>query len=139
MQDISDIIKNEYIPDEGIYKITQHLFDLVHNIIPDSIQNIPAEVMIYGFAGSYGLTKGLQYISKNIVDKIMPCFHDKMLPILERICEFGIPGYLFMYALSDPEEFTFLAYNKPLDNLGILMAYLGGVVAAEQDLYRRKN
>ncbi len=139
MENILDTIKDYPIPDQGIYKVTQYLFDLIHDRIPEIIQNIPAEVMIYAITGAYGVTRGLQYTSKNVVDKIIPGFHDKALPVLERICEFGIPAVVLVYALYDQEGFTYWAYSKQLDNLGILFAYLGGVIAAEQDLQGRSK
>ena len=138
-ENILDVIKDDHNPDEGIYKVTQYLFDQVHNRIPKKFQNVPAEVIIDAFIGAYLTTKGLQWTSKNIVDKILPGFHDKALPKLERACEFGIPLYFSLYALFKPKKFTCWMYAKPLDNLGIVTAYLAGVLAAEQDFHRRKK
>ena len=123
----------ETIPDQGLYKVTQFLFDQIRNRLPERIHNLPVEVTLEGYIGAYLLTKCLQWSSKNIANRLIPGFDDK-LPIIERICEFGIPTAFLTYSLVDPQGARDLIYHKPMDNLGLFMAYLGGVTAAEQDL-----
>ena len=122
------------ILDQGLYKLTQYLFDKIHNILPEKLHNLPIEVVIEGYFGAYFLTRALQLGSKNIASKIIPDFDRKALPKLERICEFGLPAAFLTYSLIEPHGARDLIYNKPMDNLGIFMAYLGGITAAEQDL-----
>jgi len=129
---------NELVPDQGIYRLTQTLFDSIHQFVPEQLQNIPIEVMLYAGLGGYGLTWALQLASKNIVDRIIPGFDKNALPIFERACEFGIPAAALLYAIADPDGFVYWAYNKGLDNVGMVSAYLTGVLAAEQHLQSKQ-
>lgn len=147
MTDITNIIQaKEAIPDRGLYKITQRGYDFVHNILPEKLHNLPAEVMIEGFAGAYLLTRGLQWTSENVVDKYVweympdyvkehfPSFHNNILPKLERACEIGIPLSLAAYLAYKPKNL-----KKWRDNLGMILAFTAGVIAAEQDLRKRSQ
>ena len=129
----------ETVPDYGLYKITQYLFDHIHNKLPEVLHNLPIEVTLEGFLGGYLLTKFLQFSSKSVFTRIIPNFDSKTLPKLERLCEFGIPGTFLVYSCINPNGARDLVYNKPMDNLGIFMAYLGGIAATEQGLNKRKK
>ena len=128
----------EAIPDKGLYEVTQFLFDQVRNRLPERLHNLPVEVSLEGYLGAYLLTRALQWSSKKVVDRIIPGFHER-LPFLEKICEIGFPAAFLLYSLIDQNGARDLIYNKPMDNLGIVMAYLGGVTAVEQDLHRRSE
>lgn len=52
--------------------------------------------------------------------KLTQYLHDKVLPVLMRICEFGIPAALLLYSIIDQQGAKELVYSKPMDNLGIL-------------------
>jgi len=127
------------IPDRGLYRVTQFLFDKIHNLIPEKLQNLPIEVGVYGFGGAYLLTRGLQLLSKKVIDKIIPGFDEKALPILEKACIYGLPAAVVLYALIDQEGAKEWIYSKPMDNWGIMLAYLGGVTGALQDLNKRSK
>ena len=139
---LESTLQQELIPDKGFYKATQFLHDGLGKIIQSSLDNLPARVMLEAFGGAYLLTKGFQYVSKRWADRIIPGFDDKILPFLERGCEIGIPAVslslLLLYSIIDSEGTRDLIYNKPMDNLGIICAYAGGVLAAEQDLRKRR-
>ena len=128
----------EAIPDKGLYEVTQFLFDQVRNRLPERLHNLPVEVSLEGYLGAYLLTRALQWGSKKVVDRIVPGF-DQRLPVLEKICEIGFPAAFLLYSLIDQDGARDLIYSKPMDNLGIVMAYLGGVTAVEQDLHRRSE
>ena len=157
MQDLNDIIQKyrmyipeDDIPDEGIYKITQGAHDFVHNRLPKRLQNyVTVEVMIEAFVGGYLTTRALQWTSENVVDKYVweympdyikehfPSFHNNILPKLERACEIGIPLTLVAYLAYKPKNL-----KKWRDNLGMILAFTAGVIAAEQDLrkhYRERQ
>lgn len=140
MKDLGYLVQSlpqEAVPDKGIYKITQVPFDFIHNILPEKFQNLPVEVMVEGFGFTYLLTKGLQLTSKKVFDKIIPGFDEKWLPWFERACVIGLPVALGAYALIDQEGAKYWIYGKPMDNLGIFMAYLGGLAGAIPDLNKK--
>lgn len=126
----------EKIPDECPYKLTQAPFDFVHNLLPEKLHNLPTEVMIEGLAGAYILTWGLQKLSKSI-DKVIWDFDEKWLPWLERTCVIGFPLAAIIYGLIDEEGAKYWIYSKPVDNLGMFMAYLGGLARAIPDLNKK--
>ncbi len=138
MPDISYIVQKtaEQVPDKGIYKLTQAPFDFAHTILPEKLHNLPAEVMIEGFAWTYALTFGLQKASK-CIDKVINDFDENIFPWFERACVIGIPAALVLYALIDQEGAQYWIDNKPMDNLGISMAYLGGLARAVPDLNKK--
>lgn len=131
---------NQLIPEEdgGLYNLTQWLFDKTEVAIHDYYglpHNLPLEVVVEGFVGAYLLTRGLQIASKYVVSKVIPYFDELGLPILEKICQFGIPIALISYAATHPEVLT----SNIMDNLGIGAAFSGGFLAAKQDLDKRKE
>ena len=71
--------------------------------------------------------------------QISPSFFNDGFPSLERFCEFGIPIMFVGYSLLAPEAVKAAIYSHPMDNLGIFMAYLGGILAVEQDLRKRED
>ena len=131
---------NRLIPQEdgGLYDLTQWLFDKTEVAIHDYYglpHNLPLEVVAEGFVGAYLLTRGLQITSKYVVNKGFAYFDELVLPTLEEICQVGIPIMLIAYAVTHPEVLT----SNLMDNLGIGAAYLGGFLAAKQDLDKRKE
>jgi hypothetical protein len=155
MADLTKLVEmHESIPDSGLYRVTQYLHDAaaqylgpafkqmpesVQNLLPDSLQGHPATVMFEGFAGAYLLTRFLQMTSKYIVGKMIPGFDKKLLPALEKLCIAGLPLAFFAYTIVDPEGAKGMLYSKPMDNAGIVAAYLGGVLAAVPDLHKRSK
>ena len=141
MTDIVDLVleASVNVPDKGIYKVTQFLHDLVYNSLPESYQNLPAAVAVEGFLGAFLLATGFQLASKHIIDKKINGFYDKWLPKLEQGCILGIPAALLAYMVLDEEGAKYWIHGKPMDNLGIFAAYLGGLAAAVPDLVKRSK
>lgn len=133
----------EQTPDKGLYKITQAAHDffhdnVIHKIIPEEFHNLPAEIAFEGIVGAYLLIKGLQLASEHVVDKIIPGYHEKVLPVLEKACKYGFPAALGAYILLYPDGATEVINNHPMDNWGILLAYVTGVKLVNKDLEKRK-
>jgi len=126
------------VDDYGIYKATQYAFDLIHNTIPEQNQNVPLEVLGLGFFGGFLVTKAAQFASR-LLDKKFPGVDTWLMPAIEQGLKWGIPMALIGYAVIDPDGFSYHINSKPMDNLGLLSGYLGGMIAVNQNSKRRKK
>jgi hypothetical protein len=121
-----------------LYDTVNELYSAVMNHMPKSLQQRDvASAFVLGAAGSYGLTRALQGISKNIVDKIFPGFDQCLLPILERTCQLAMLGAPLLFAIIDPETAKAIVTQHPVYTSGMAGAATGGIIAAEQDLRKK--
>ena len=86
---------------------------------------------------SYMLTRGVQATSKHVVDKVVPGFHEHVLPKLEKTCNYGIPIAVGIAAVFSPEfrEMVDAHWTYAGGWLGI---YTGGSVAVDEAKELRK-
>ena len=63
-----------------------------------------------------------------------PSFHNNVLPTLQKACIYGIPVGLAIYWTLKPKNL-----KKLRDNMGIILAYFAGVIAAKQDFKEREK
>ena len=125
---------------ENTIRLVETSFYAVHNHIPEAWQNVPFEVGVEGLLGGYAFARLLQGASRHFVDKqVWKGCHDKVLPALERVCEFGIPLAAIAYSAFDREGAQALIQNYPMHLYGIANMFLGGVLAAEQHLQGKKR
>lgn len=88
-----------------LYDTVNYLYNGAAQHLPQSVQDHPNMLAFaFGSAGIFGVIKGLQYISKRHIDKIIPSnkipalskiipFDEKVLPELERICVGGMVAF----------------------------------------------
>ena len=88
-----------------LYDTVNDLYTSAAQYFPESFQNHPNMLAFaFGSAGIFGVIKGLQYVSKRHIDKIIPSnkipilskvvpFDEKLLPSLERICVGGMVAF----------------------------------------------
>ncbi len=124
---------------DPLYDIVNYLYNSVMNYAPDFFKERPVfSAFSLGFLGSSSLVSSLQYASKNLVNKIIPEFDDKILPSLEKACIFCITSIPLAYSFFNPEDIENIISNHPVYTSGMLGVYLGSVYFALKDLNKRK-
>lgn len=121
-----------------LYDTANNLYNSVMDNMPQAVQDRDiASAFILGTAGSYAATKALQWISKNIMDGIIPDFDAKLLPILERVCQIGIVAIPTLYAIIDPEGARTILMQHPTYTVGMAGTAMGGIIGAQQDINKK--
>jgi len=121
-----------------LYDLTNNLYCKVMDDMPQTVQDRDiASAFILGATGSYTVTKTLQWISKNIMDGMIPDFDEKILPILERVCQTGAIAIPILYAIIDPESARTILMQHPTYSAGMAGAITGGIICAQQDISKK--
>lgn len=121
-----------------LYETVDALYNSVMNHMPESIQKRDiACAFVLGASGSYIITRALQSISKNVMEKIFPGFDKYLLPILERTCQLTITGGPLLLAIIDPETAKTIVTQHPAYTAGMTGVAVGGIIAAEQDIRKK--
>jgi len=121
-----------------LYDLTNNLYHKVMDDMPQAVQDRDiASAFILGAAGSYAFTKTLQWISRNIMDGMIPDFDEKLLPILERVCQVGVIAIPTLYAIIDPEGARTILMQHPTYSAGMTGAITGGIICAQQDINKK--
>ena len=118
--------------------------------MPQALQDRDmASAFVLGSAGTYGVIRGLQWTSKNIVDPYIwsrmpkfvkdraPSFDKDVLPALEKICATGMAVAPIIYAAIDPQGAKEIMTQHPVYTSGMLGVGAGSIAAVAQDLHRR--
>lgn len=120
------------------YNIVDFLYDLVIDNMPVVIrERSMANAFILGSVGTFGVIKGVQWLSKNVVDKAIPGFDDKCLPTLEKLCIVGMAAAPILYAVIDPQGAREVMTMNPTYTSGMMGIYAGSIACGAQDLHRR--
>ncbi|MFA6089136.1 MAG: hypothetical protein WC755_04695 [Candidatus Woesearchaeota archaeon] len=120
------------------FNIVNYAYNGVISHAPAFFQERPVmSAMILGSTGIYGVVKGLQYTSKKVMNKIIPKFHEEVLPILEKICITGMAATPVICSAIDPEGAKALLANHPVYTAGMAGVYAGSILGAAQDLHKR--
>ena len=121
-----------------LYDTVNELYSTVMKNMPEAIQKRDvASAFILGVAGTYGVTRGLQWASKNIVEKILPGFDQYLLPILERTCQMTVLGAPLLFAIIDPEVAKAIITQHQVYTAGMAGVAIGGIIAAEQNIRKK--
>ena len=121
-----------------LYDLTNNLYCKVMDNMPQTVQDRDiASAFILGAAGSYAVTKTLQWISRNIMDGIVPDFDEKLLPIFEQVCQLGAVTLPVLYAIIDPEGARAILMQHPTYSAGMAGAIIGGISCAQQDINKK--
>lgn len=120
------------------YNTVDFLYDLVIDNMPVVIrERSMANAFILGSFGTYGVVKGVQWLSKNVVDKVIPGFDDKYLSTLEKLCIVGMAAAPVLYAVIDPQGAREVMTMNPTYTSGMIGVYAGSIACAVQDLHKR--
>ena len=107
--------------------------------MPEVVQDKSmASAFILGSVGIYGVVKGLQWSSRNVMNYFIEDFDEKYLPILEKACIVGMIGIPLAYAIIDPEGAREIMTQHPVYTSGMIGVAFGSITAALQDLNRRR-
>lgn len=121
-----------------LYDLANQMYTTVMNDMPQAVQDRDiASAFILGTAGSYTAAKTLQWISRNIMDGMIPDFDEKLLPILERVCQIGAITLPTLYAIIDPEGARTILMQHPTYTAGMAGAVAGGILCAQQDISKK--
>lgn len=94
---------------------------------------------LLGSSVTYGVVRGLQWTSKNLMGKIIPNFDEKWLPKLEKICIAGITLPVLYAFLIEPQIGKEIVTQNPTYAAGMSGIYVAGVAGALQDLNKRSK
>lgn len=126
---------------ERMNKPFYETFDTLYHFFTDAHPQLEpiSPIVSFGMAypTTYILTRGLQATSRYVVDKMLPGFHEKALPKLERLCQIGIPVAVGAGALFSSEVRDVLTTNTTFLS-GWAGIYAGGFVAVEDARDLRK-
>ena len=123
-----------------LWDVVNTLYHSVMDNMPQAIQDRSvASAFILGTAGSYGLVRGLQWTSKNLIKKIIPDFDKKILPKLEKVCIVGLASVPLVYSLIDPEGANQILSQHPVYSAGMIGVYTGSITGAVQDLHKKSK
>lgn len=128
------------MPNPFLYDTVDKLYHIVMSPMPNFIGQRDLEsAFLLGAVGIYGVVRGMQWTSKNIVDKITPKFHENIIYNLEKICIFGMAVTPFVYATLDPQGAKQIISEHPVYTSGMTGVYVGSITAAIQDLKKRNR
>ena len=123
-----------------LYNVVDKLYHGVMNNMPQALQDRDmASAFVLGSASIYYVVKGLQWTSKNIMNKIIPNFDEKWLPKLEKACIVGMAAAPVLYAFIDPEGAKEIMTQHPTYTSGMAGVYAGSIIGAVQDLHKRSK
>lgn len=121
--------------DLPLYEVVDSAYRAVVDVAPFVDETPEASAATLGALGSFLVVKGIQKGS----EKLVPGFHEKVLPTLEKIAIGGtalIPLAVGFYA---PGEVRDMIVQHPTYTMGMLGAMSGSVAGALHDLYKRKG
>ncbi|QQG38698.1 MAG: hypothetical protein HYS32_03790 [Candidatus Woesearchaeota archaeon] len=123
-----------------LYDTVDFLYSSVMDNMPEVLrERSMASAFVLGATGIYGTVRLLQFASKNLVERLFPGFHDKVLPKIEKICTVGMATTPFLYALIDPDGAKQIMVEHPTYTSGMAGVYVGSIAAALQDLRSKSN
>ncbi len=123
-----------------LYGIVDKLYTSVMEHMPQALQDRSmASAFTLGSLGTYSAVRGLQLISKNAVDKIIPGFDDKLMPSLEKVCAIGMAAAPVIFAFADPDSAREIMTQDPTYTSGMAGVYVGSIAGAVQDLQKRSK
>ena len=123
-----------------LYNIVNTLYNSVMDKMPEEVkQRDVAAAFVLGSVGTYGVTRGVQWLSENVADKIIPDFSTKYLPAIEVASITAITAAPLLYALFDPQGAREIISQHPTYASGMAGVYVGGVAAALQDLNKQDS
>ncbi|MEK6943500.1 MAG: hypothetical protein AABX00_05545 [Nanoarchaeota archaeon] len=123
-----------------LYDIVDKLYHGVMDKMPQALQDRgEAMAFLLGAGGIYGVVKGLQWTSRNAMNKLIPNFDEKWLPALEKICIAGMASAPIIYAMADPDGARDIMTQHPTYTSGMAGVYVGSIVGAVQDLVKRSK
>lgn len=123
-----------------LYDIVNKLYHGATDLMPQSLQDRDmALAAVLGAAGIYGVVRGLQWTSKNVMNKVIPNFDEKRLPALEKICIAGMALAPIAYGLIDPHGAREIMTQHPTYTSGMAGVYVGSIAGAAQDLHNRSK
>ena len=123
-----------------LYNIVNTLYNSVMDKMPEEVkQRDVAAAFVLGSVGTYGVTRGVQWLSENVADKIIPDFSKKYLPAIEKASIALITAAPLIYAIIDPQGARDVISQHPTYASGMAGVYVGGVAAALQDLNARSK
>jgi len=121
-----------------LYDTVNFLYNSVMNHMPEALQERSmASAFMLGGAGTYGVVRGLQWASKNVVERAIPGFDKRGLPILEKVCIAGMAAAPIVYALVDPEGAKAIMTQHPTYTSGMAGIWAGSIAGAAQDQHER--
>ena len=123
-----------------LYGLVDTLYHKVMDSMPQALQDRDmASAFVLGSAGIYGVVRGLQWASKNFMDRIIPNFDAKWLPKLEKICAVGMAAAPILYSIFDQEGAKEIMAQHPTYTSGMVGVWAGSITAAVQDLHNRSK
>lgn len=123
-----------------LWDVVNVLYHSVMDRMPQALQDRDmASAFVLGSAGAYGVVKGLQWTSKHVMNRIIPDFDEKCLPLLEKVCIVGMAAAPVVYAIFDPEGAREIMTQHPTYTSGMAGVYAGSITGAAQDLHRRSK
>ncbi len=123
-----------------LYNVVDKLYNTVMDNMPQALQDRDmGSAAILGSGGIYAVVRGLQWTSKNVIDKIIPGFDDKCLPVLEKICIGSMAAAPIVYYLADPVGAKEITTQHPTYTYGMAGVWVGSITGAAQDLLKRSK
>ena len=123
-----------------LYDVVDKLYHGVMDIMPKALQERDmSSAFVLGSTGIYGVVRGLQWTSKNLMNKIIPDFDDKWLPKLEKAFIVGMAAAPILYGLIDPDGAREIMTQHPTYTSGMAGVYTGSITGAAQDLHKRSK
>lgn len=121
-----------------LYDVVNTLYKAVESIMPEFIrERAMFNAFVLGSAGTFGVIKGLQALSRKFMDKVIPYFNRKYLPIIEKAGLAVITAAPLVYAAVDPEGAQHIVTQHPVYTSGMAGAYLGAAGAVVHDLHKQ--
>ena len=121
-----------------LYDIVNSLYQEVMGCMPRFLQERDLFcALVLGAAGTYAVVKGIQAVSKRLINRVIPKFDEKVFPAIEYVCATAVGVAPLVYALIDPQGAKEIVTQHPTYTAGMAGVYAGGVMAAAQDLTRR--
>ncbi len=123
-----------------LHGVVDTLYHIVMDPMPQFIQDRDmTSAVLLGGGGAYGVVRGLQYLSKNVADRIIPGFDEHALPILEKICIAGMILDPLAYSIIDPDGAREIVSQHPTYSAGMTSAGVCSITGAVQDLHKRQK
>ena len=123
-----------------LYDIVDALYHGVMDNMPQAVQerNI-SSAFILGSLGIYGVVRGLQWGSKNVMNYFIPNFDEKYLPVMEKACIGGMIAIPLLYSMINPTEAIEIITQHPIYTSGMIGVAFGSIAGALQDLNKRSK
>jgi len=121
-----------------LYDLVDKAYHTVIDYMPDAVQDRDmASAFVLGGAGMYSIVKGLQWTSKNIMNRFVYDFDENWLPKLEKTCIVGMAVAPLVYSLIDPEGARAMVAHHPTYSSGMAGVWAGSIAGAVQDVQKR--